>query len=58
MDTASSFLEQHPATWIMLMGIGALIVMRVLARLACLAASVVAFLILVIFAGAIMKGVA
>lgn len=52
------FISAHPLVWLVVVAIGALLVLRLLARLACLAVLIVGGVILLGFAGAVMRGLA
>ena len=58
MDTIASFLSAHPAAWLVILAIAALVVLRILAKLACLAVVIGCAIILLGFGGAVLKGLA
>lgn len=58
MESISTFMAAHPAMWLVVMAIAGLLVLRLLAKLACLATLVIAFLMLAGFASAVFKGLA
>lgn len=57
MSDVLHILNAHPGAWLVLIAIGILLVLRLLAKLACLATIVVGVVIVLGFAGAVTKGV-
>ena len=41
MDVVSQFFASHPSAWLLVLAIGAVIVLRLLVRLACLGVTVI-----------------
>jgi hypothetical protein len=58
MESISAFTSAHPALWLVILAVVGLVVLRALARLACLATLVIGFVILAGFGTAVMKGLA
>lgn len=58
MEQIAAFIDAHPAVWLVIIALGALFVLRALAKLACLGVVIVGIILILGFGGAVMRGLA